>query len=125
MGKSKLLFITHEMSPFLELTKIAEITRQLPQAMQDKGFEIRILMPRFGNINERRNRLHEVIRLSGMNIIINDNDNPLIIKVASIPAARMQVYFLDNAQMGDCLSDRSGAETLANWDYAKGAPRIN
>ena len=96
MGKSKLLFITHEMSPFLELTKISEITRQLPQAMQDKGFEIRILMPRFGNINERRNRLHEVIRLSGMNIIINDNDNPLIIKVASIPAARMQVYFLDN-----------------------------
>jgi starch synthase len=98
MGKSKLLFITHEMSPFLDLTKISEITRQLPQAMQDKGFEIRILMPRFGNINERRNRLHEVIRLSGMNIIINDNDNPLIIKVASIPAARMQVYFLDNEE---------------------------
>jgi starch synthase len=98
MGKSKLLFITHEMSPFLDLTKISEITRQLPQAMQDKGFEIRILMPRFGNINERRNRLHEVIRLSGMNIIINDNDNPLIIKVASIPSARMQVYFLDNEE---------------------------
>lgn len=96
MAKTKLLYITHEMSPFLELTKIAEITRKLPQAMQDKGYEIRILMPRFGNINERRNRLHEVIRLSGMNIIIDDNDNPLIIKVASIPAARMQVYFLDN-----------------------------
>ncbi|MDB5121450.1 MAG: starch synthase [Sphingobacteriales bacterium] len=98
MAKTKLLFITHEMSPFLELTKISEITRQLPQAMQDKGLEIRILMPRFGNINERRNRLHEVIRLSGMNIIIDDNDNPLIIKVASIPAARMQVYFLDNEE---------------------------
>ena len=98
MAKTKILFITHEMSPFLELTKISEITRNLPQAMQDKGFEIRILMPRFGNINERRNRLHEVIRLSGMNIIINDNDNPLIIKVASIPAARMQVYFLDNEE---------------------------
>jgi starch synthase len=98
MGKSKLLFITHEMSPFLELTKISEITRQLPQAMQEKGYEIRILMPRFGIINERRNRLHEVIRLSGMNIIINDNDNPLIIKVASIPSARMQVYFLDNEE---------------------------
>lgn len=96
MGKTKLLFITHEMSPFLELTKISEITRKLPQAMQEKGYEIRILMPRFGSINERRNRLHEVIRLSGMNIIINENDNPLIIKVASIPAARMQVYFLDN-----------------------------
>lgn len=98
MAKTKLLFITHEMSPFLELSKISEITRQLPQAMQDKGYEIRILMPRFGNINERRNRLHEVIRLSGMNIIIDDNDNPLIIKVASIPAARMQVYFLDNEE---------------------------
>jgi len=96
MAKTKLLIVTHEMSPFLELTKISEITRQLPQAMQEKGFEIRILMPRFGNINERRNRLHEVIRLSGMNIMIDDNDNPLIIKVASIPAARMQVYFLDN-----------------------------
>jgi starch synthase len=96
MGKTKLLFIAHEMSPFLELTNISKITRQLPQAMQDKGFEIRILMPRFGNINERRNRLHEVIRLSGMNIVIGETDNPLIIKVASIPAARMQVYFLDN-----------------------------
>lgn len=96
MGKTKLLFITHEMSPFLDLTAISKITRNLPQAMQDKGFEIRILMPRFGNINERRNRLHEVIRLSGMNIVIAENDNPLIIKVASIPSARMQVYFLDN-----------------------------
>jgi len=84
------------MSPFLDLTAISKITRTLPQAMQEKGFEIRILMPRFGSINERRNRLHEVIRLSGMNIIINENDNPLIIKVASIPSARMQVYFLDN-----------------------------
>ncbi len=96
MVKTKLLIVTHEMSPFLELSQISEITRQLPQAMQDKGFEIRILMPKFGNINERRNRLHEVIRLSGMNIIIDGNDNPLIIKVASIPTARMQVYFLDN-----------------------------
>lgn len=98
MAKTKILFITHEMSPFLELSKIAKITRQLPQAMQEKGFEIRILMPRFGSINERRNRLHEVIRLSGMNIVINDNDNPLIIKVASLPSARMQVYFLDNEE---------------------------
>lgn len=96
MAKTKILFITHEMSPFLELSKISEITRHLPQAMQEKGFEIRILMPRFGVINERRNRLHEVIRLSGMNIVVNQNDNPLIIKVASLPAARMQVYFLDN-----------------------------
>ncbi len=98
MAKTKILFITHEMAPFLELTKISKITRQLPQAMQEKGFEIRVLMPRFGSINERRNRLHEVIRLSGMNIVINDNDNPLIIKVASLPSARMQVYFLDNEE---------------------------
>lgn len=96
MARTKILFVTHEMSPFLELSKISEITRQLPQAMQERGFEIRILMPRFGNINERRNRLHEVIRLSGMNIVVDNNDNPLIIKVASLPAARMQVYFLDN-----------------------------
>ncbi|MFD2597745.1 glycogen/starch synthase [Sphingobacterium corticis] len=96
MAKTKILFVTHEMSPFLELSKISEITRQLPQAMQERGFEIRILMPRFGNINERRNRLHEVIRLSGMNIVVDGDDNPLIIKVASLPAARMQVYFLDN-----------------------------
>ena len=98
MAKTKILFITHEMSPFLEISKISEITRHLPQAMQEKGFEIRILMPRFGNINERRNRLHEVIRLSGMNIVVDNNDNPLIIKVASLPAARMQVYFLDNEE---------------------------
>ena len=98
MSKTKILFVTHEMSPFLELSKISEITRQLPQAMQERGYEIRILMPRFGNINERRNRLHEVIRLSGMNIVVDNNDNPLIIKVASIPAARMQVYFLDNEE---------------------------
>ncbi|SMO58316.1 glycogen/starch synthase [Solitalea koreensis] len=98
MAKTKILYITHEMSPFLELTEISKITRQLPQAIQEKGYEIRVLMPRFGNINERRNRLHEVIRLSGMNIVINDNDNPLIIKVASIQGAKMQVYFLDNEE---------------------------
>jgi len=92
------LFVAHEMSPFLEISKISEIMRGLPQAMQEKGFEIRVLVPRFGNINERRNRLHEVIRLSGMNIVVDGNDNPLIIKVASLPAARMQVYFLDNEE---------------------------
>ena len=86
MAKTKILIITHEMSPFLEISKISEITRRLPHAMQEKGFEIRILMPRFGSINERRNRLHEVIRLSGMNIVVDNNDNPLIIKVASLAA---------------------------------------
>lgn len=86
------------MAPFLELTDISKITRNLPQAMQESGYEIRVLMPRFGCINERRNKLHEVIRLSGLNIVVNDNDNPLIIKVASIPGAKMQVYFLDNEE---------------------------
>jgi len=111
MAKTKILFITHEMSPFLEKSKISEITRNLPQAMQEKGFEIRILMPKFGTINERRNRLHEVIRLSGMNIVVNNNDNPLIIKVASIPSARMQVYFLDNEEYfhrKHVFSDKAG-----------------
>ena len=75
---------------------MGQISRHLPQGVQEKGREIRTFMPRFGNINERRNQLHEVIRLSGMNLIINDNDHPLIIKVASIQSARMQVYFIDN-----------------------------
>lgn len=96
--KLRVLFIGSEMSPYLELTKVAEFARQLPQAIQERGIEIRVLMPRYGVINERRHRLHEVVRLSGINIIIEDNDNPLIIKVASLPQARMQVYFLDNEE---------------------------
>lgn len=75
---------------------MANIGRHLPQGIQEKGKEIRTFMPRFGNINERRNQLHEVIRLSGMNLIISDRDHPLIIKVASIQSARMQIYFIDN-----------------------------
>lgn len=96
MSKGKILYVSQEMAPFLELSSISKMARTLPQKMQESGYEIRALMPRFGCINERRNRLHEVIRLSGMNIVVNDTDNPLIIKVASIPSARMQVYFLDN-----------------------------
>jgi starch synthase len=75
---------------------MSEVGRHLPQAIQERGREIRTFMPKWGNINERRNQLHEVIRLSGMNLIIDDTDHPLIIKVASIQAARMQVYFIDN-----------------------------
>ena len=84
------------MEPYLPESEMAHIGRYLPQGIQEKGKEIRTFMPRYGNINERRNQLHEVIRLSGMNLIINDTDHPLIIKVASIQAARMQVYFIDN-----------------------------
>ena len=96
MSKKKVLIVTQEMQPYTALSEIAEIARKLPQYVQEKGMEIRVLMPRFGTINERRHRLHEVVRLSGMNIIVDDDDFPLIIKVASLPGARMQVYFLDN-----------------------------
>ncbi|HMQ48945.1 MAG TPA: glycogen/starch synthase [Saprospiraceae bacterium] len=96
MSKKKVLLVTQEMHPYTALTEVSKIARKLPQFIQDNGMEIRVLMPRFGTINERRHRLHEVVRLSGMNIIVDDDDFPLIIKVASLPEARMQVYFLDN-----------------------------
>ena len=96
MAKKRVLFISQEIVPYLPESEMANIGRYLPQGIQDKGKEIRTFMPRYGCINERRNQLHEVIRLSGMNLIINDTDHPLIIKVASIQAARMQVYFIDN-----------------------------
>ena len=96
MEKKKVLIVTQEMEPYTALSEISAIARKLPQYVQEKGFEIRVLMPRFGTINERRHRLHEVVRLSGMNIIVDDDDFPLIIKVASLPGARLQVYFLDN-----------------------------
>lgn len=96
MSKKKVLIVTQEMQPYTALSEISEIARRLPQYIQEKGMEIRVLMPRFGTINERRHRLHEVVRLSGMNIIVDDDDFPLIIKVASLQEARMQVYFLDN-----------------------------
>ncbi len=96
MENTKVLFISQEITPYLPESKMSLIGRHLPQGIQEKGREIRTFMPRYGLINERRNQLHEVIRLSGMNLIINDTDHPLIIKVASIQAARMQVYFIDN-----------------------------
>ena len=92
----KILYVSSEIFPFLPLTDMSYVGRHLPQAVQESGGEIRSFMPKYGCINERRNQLHEVIRLSGMNIIIKDIDRPLIIKVASISAARMQVYFIDN-----------------------------
>jgi starch synthase len=96
MEKEKILFVNQEITPYLPENKISLIGRYLPQGMQERGKEIRTFMPRFGNINERRHQLHEVIRLSGMNMVINNTDHPLIIKVASIQSARMQVYFIDN-----------------------------
>ena len=96
MKANRILFITQEITPFVPESLMANTGRHLPQATQDLGKEIRIFTPKWGIINERRNQLHEVIRLSGMNLIIDDTDHPLIIKVASLQAARMQVYFIDN-----------------------------
>jgi starch synthase len=96
MEKTKVLFVFQEITPYLPETDMSYIGRYLPQGVQESGKEIRTFMPKYGCINERRNQLHEVIRLSGMNLIISDTDHPLIIKVASIQSARMQVYFIDN-----------------------------
>jgi starch synthase len=98
MSKPKILFVSQEILPFSPESFIAQTCRQMPQAVHERGKETRIFMPRFGKINERRHQLHEVIRLSGMNLIIDDSDHPLIIKVASIPQIRLQVYFIDNEE---------------------------
>lgn len=111
MESKKVLFVSQEITPYLPETELSLIGRNLPQAIQETGKEIRTFMPKYGNINERRNQLHEVIRLSGMNLIIDDTDHPLIIKVASIQAARMQVYFIDNEdyfQRKHTVSDAKG-----------------
>ncbi|KAB2870691.1 MAG: glycogen synthase [Bacteroidales bacterium] len=111
MKNTKVLYISQEITPYLPESEISKIGRYLPQGIQDKGKEIRTFMPRFGCVNERRNQLHEVIRLSGMNLVIDDTDHPLIIKVASIQSARMQVYFIDNEdyfQRKFVLTDEKG-----------------
>lgn len=111
MESKKVLFVSQEITPYLPESELSLMGRSLPQAVQETGKEIRTFMPKYGNINERRNQLHEVIRLSGMNLIINDTDHPLIIKVASIQAARMQVYFIDNEdyfQRKHIVSDAKG-----------------
>ena len=98
MEKPRVLYISQEITPYLPENHMSTIARNLPQGIQERGREIRTFMPRYGLINERRHQLHEVIRLSGMNMIIDDIDHPLIIKVASIQQARMQVYFIDNEE---------------------------
>ena len=127
MSVKKVLFITQEITPYVPESEQAIIGRDLPQAIQDKGREIRTFMPKWGNINERRNQLHEVIRLSGMNLIIDDTDHPLIIKVASIQAARRQVYFIDNDDYflhRQMTSDENGNDYEDNGEraifYARG-----
>src|SRR6266705_118535 len=97
--KKRILFIANEMSPYLEETEFAEIVNRLAVKANETGMEVRCIMPRFGVINERRHRLHEVVRLSGINVSVDSDDYPLQIKVASLPNARLQVYFLDNEDL--------------------------
>lgn len=109
---SKILYVCQEITPYLPETEASRLCRALTQAMQERGNEIRTFMPHYGCINERRHQLHEVIRLSGMNLIIDDNDHQLIIKVASIPSARVQIYFIDNDDYFSrkaVLTDENGA----------------
>ena len=96
MKAKKVLFINQEITPYVPESEMSNLGRQIPKIIQEKGYEIRTFMPKWGNINERRGQLHEVIRLSRMILIIDETDHPLIIKVASIPATRIQVYFIDN-----------------------------
>ena len=124
----RILFISQEIFPYLaEETPMRMLNRQLPEYFQGHGFETRTFMPKFGEINERRNQLHEVIRLSGMNLIIEDSDHPLLIKVASIQSARIQIYFIDNDDLfhrRKGVADESGVEYADNDDrvifYARG-----
>ena len=117
----KILYVCQEIFPYLPESEQSALCRQLVQAMQERGNEIRTFMPRYGCINERRNQLHEVIRLSGMNLIIDDNDHQLIIKVASIPSARVQIYFIDNEdyfQRKAILRDSEGNSFADNDERA-------
>ena len=118
----KILFINQEITPYVPESSMSILGRDVPQKMQEAGFEIRTFMPKWGNINERRGQLHEVIRLSGMNLIIDDTDHPLIIKVASIPTSRLQVYFIDNEdyflRRPLMTADENGEEYADNGERA-------
>jgi starch synthase len=123
----KILFINQEITPYVPASPMAQLGQQLPERIQEKGYEIRTFMPKWGTINERRGQLHEVIRLSGINITINDIDHPLLIKVASIPVSRVQVYFIDNEDYftkRKMESDETGKEYDDNGErsifYARG-----
>ncbi len=96
MEDKRILYVSSEVVPYLAENEVSLMSYEVPKMINDQGGQIRIFMPRYGNINERRHQLHEVIRLSGMNLVVNDMDMPLIIKVASIPKERIQVYFIDN-----------------------------
>ena len=117
MANNRILYVCQEIAPYLPENEESQLCRSLSQAMQERNNEVRTFMPRYGCINERRNQLHEVIRLSGMNLIIDDNDHQLIIKVASIPSARIQIYFIDNDDYfarKAVLTDENGDEFADN-----------
>lgn len=123
----KILFINQETAPYVPDSTMSTLGRKLPTSVIQNGVEVRTFMPKWGNVNDRRNQLHEVIRLSGMNISINDTDHPLLIKVASIPAVRMQVYFIDNSDYfkgRQMRLDENGQEYADNVErsifYARG-----
>ena len=120
MAKKKILFINQEISPYVPDNAMSVMGRELPRTMQDRNHEIRTFMPKWGNINERRGQLHEVIRLSGINLIIDDTDHPLVIKVASIPSCRVQVYFIDN---DDYFSNRQMTVDENGLDYPDNGER--
>lgn len=96
MASRRIIFVSQEITPYLTATPNSKLNRELPQRMQERKYEVRTFMPDFGEVNERRNQLHEVIRLSGVSIVIGDNDHPLVVKVASMQPSRIQVYFIDN-----------------------------
>ena len=119
---NRILFISQEICPYLaEESLIRLLNRQLPEYFQGHGYETRTFMPKFGDINERRNQLHEVIRLSGMNLIIEESDHPLLIKVASIQSARIQIYFIDN---DDLFHRRKGVADESGEEYADNDDRV-
>lgn len=115
MSHPKMLFISQEVTPYLPSSALADLSSAMPRLAQDAGFEVRLFMPKYGNINERRNQLHEVIRLSGMNIVIDETDQPLIIKVATMQNTRTQVYFIDN----DDYFQRHPSDALETVSHAE------
>ncbi|MCM1519415.1 MAG: glycogen/starch synthase [Lachnoclostridium sp.] len=108
MTNNKVLYISQEINPYLPESTLSMLGRNVPTGMQGKGFEVRTFMPKYGLINERRNQLHEVIRLSGINLVVDDTDHPLVLKVATLQPSRMQVYFIDN----DDFFHRPGTKTM-------------
>jgi len=127
MAAHRIIFVSQEISPYLTASDNGKVGRDLPQAMQARKYEVRTFMPDYGDINERRNQLHEVIRLSGMSIVIGESDHPLVVKVASMHPSRIQVYFIDNDdyfQKLDSDSDVFGSDRADNDEriifYARG-----